>query len=92
MSLKELTAEKHKQAESTQFMRAIFAGTLSMDHWIDYTYQKMLFYKTIEGAAGMNGLLRDLPDISRSFKLFHDYHIMNADKKQYSFNRDLNEF
>ncbi len=85
MSLKELTSEKHKQAESTQFMRAIFAGTLPMDHWIDYTYQKMLFYKTIEGAAGMNGLLRDLPDISRSFKLFHDYHIMNADKKQYSF-------
>jgi heme oxygenase len=85
MSLKELTAEKHKQAESTQFMRAIFAGTLPMDQWIDYTYQKMLFYKTIEGAAGMNGLLRDLPDIPRAFKLFQDYQIMNVDNKQYSF-------
>jgi heme oxygenase len=92
MSLKELTSEKHKQAESTQFMKAVFQGTLSADHWIDYTYQKMLFYKTIEGAAGMNGLLTDLPDINRAFKLFQDYQSMNTDNKKYSFKKSAVDY
>ena len=92
MSLKDLTLEKHKRAESTQFMKAIFAGTLPVDQWIDYTYQKMLFYKTIEGVAGANGLLRDLPDILRAFKLFQDYQAMNTDNKKYSFKKSAVDY
>jgi heme oxygenase len=92
MSLKDLTLEKHKQAESTHFMKAIFAETLPIDQWIDYTYQKMLFYKTIEGAAGANGLLRDLSDIPRAFKLFQDYQVMNTDNKKYSFKKSAVDY
>ena len=45
MSLKELTAEKHQLAENTRFMKAVFAKTLPFDLWVDFTYQKHLWYK-----------------------------------------------
>ena len=76
MSLKELTADKHKEAESTNFMRAVFARTLPEGLWADWTYQKALFYGAIEGAAGANGLLHDLPDLRRAFYLFKDFDAM----------------
>ena len=42
MSLKELTKDKHALAETTPFMKAVFAKTLPSLVWIDYTYQKQL--------------------------------------------------
>ena len=85
MSLKELTADKHTQAESTPFMKAVFAKTLPHDLWIDWTYQKWLFYGAIEGAAGANRLLGDLPDLRRAFYLFMDYNEMNTERKKHEF-------
>jgi heme oxygenase len=85
MSLKELTAEKHQEAETTPFMKAVFAKTLPQELWIDWTYQKWLFYGAIEGAAGANRLLGDLPDIRRAFYLFMDYNEMNTDRKKHEF-------
>lgn len=73
MSLKELTAAKHTEAESTPFMKAVFAKTLPLNLWADWTYQKILFYSTIEGAAGACGLLGDLPDLPRTFYLYLDF-------------------
>ena len=73
MALKDLTAEKHKEAESTPFMKAVFARTLPFNLWADWTYQKSLFYGTIEGCAGACGLLGDLPDIRRAFYLYLDF-------------------
>jgi heme oxygenase len=85
MSLKELTAEKHKLAESTPFMKAVFANTLPAELWTDWTYQKWLFYGAIEGAAGANRLLGDLPDLRRAFYLFIDYNDMNTERKKHEF-------
>lgn len=73
MTLKDITKDLHQQAESTQFMRALFDGKLHPEVWIDFTYQKTLFYNTIEGAAGSCRLLHDLPDIRRGFKIYQDY-------------------
>jgi heme oxygenase len=73
MNLKEATAEKHKEAETTPFMRAVFEKKLPADFWADFTYQKSLIYNSIEGVAGACGLLNDLPDIRRSFHLYKDY-------------------
>lgn len=61
-------------------MRAVFAQTLPHDLWIDWTYQKTLFYGTIEGAAGANRLLGDLPDLRRAFYLYLDFVEMNKDR------------
>ena len=85
MSLKELTADKHQQAEDTLFMKAVFAKTLPFDLWVDWTYQKWLFYGAIEGAAGANRLLGDLPDLRRAFYLFMDYNEMNTERKKHEF-------
>lgn len=73
MSLKELTAKKHAEAEHTPFMKAVFAKTLPQDLWIDWTYQKTLFYGAIEGAAGACGLLDDLYGIQRAVYLYQDF-------------------
>lgn len=73
MSLKELTKEKHTEAEHTKFMQAVFKKTLPVELWADWTYQKSLFYGGIEGAAGACGLLSDLPDIRRAFYLYLDF-------------------
>jgi heme oxygenase len=85
MSLKELTQEKHKEAESTPFMKAVFAKTLPFDLWVDWTYQKWLFYGAIEGAAGANRLLGDLPDLRRAFYLAMDYQEMNGNNPRHEF-------
>jgi len=73
VSLKELTAENHRLAELTPFMKAVFDRTLPVNLWADWTYQKTLFYNGIEGAAGACGLLGDLPDIRRAFYLYQDF-------------------
>lgn len=78
MSLKELTADKHRQAETTQFMKAVFAKNLPRGHWIDFTYQKTLFYSTIETAADEQGLMTDIEPIRRSALLAQDYEKMNG--------------
>jgi len=85
MSLKDLTSAKHAEAESTPFMKAVFAKTLPFDLWVDWTYQKWLFYGAIEGAAGANRLLGDLPDLRRAFYLFMDYNEMNVERKKHDF-------
>jgi heme oxygenase len=85
MSLKELTWESHQKAEETPFMKAVFAKAMPEDLWIDWTYQKWLFYGAIEGAAGANRLLGDLPDLRRAFYLFMDYNEMNTEKKKHEF-------
>ena len=84
MSLKELTADKHQQAESTRFMKAVFAKTLPFELWVDFTYQKQLWYKEIEYAASQAGLLNGLPGITRAHLIMDDY--QNMDKPVGSFN------
>jgi len=85
MSLKELTWESHQKAEATPFMKAVFAKTLPPEVWTDWTYQKWLFYGAIEGAAGANRLLGDLPDLRRAFYLFMDYQEMNSKNLKHEF-------
>jgi len=85
MSLKELTALNHAKAENTPFMKAVFAKTLPADLWTDWTYQKWLFYGAIEGAAGANRLLGDLPDLRRAFYLVMDYADMNGNNPRHQF-------
>lgn len=78
MSLKEATYEKHKAAETTPFMKAVFAQKLPLDLWADFTYQRSLIYNGIEGVAGACGVIQDLPDISRAHYLYLDYKSMTG--------------
>jgi heme oxygenase len=84
MSLKELTAEKHALAEGTSFMKAVFARTLPMDLWVDYTYQKVLWYREIENRARAFGLLDSLPGIERADLIADDYQKMIEGTYEYN--------
>lgn len=89
MSLKELTSHKHTEAESTPFMKAVFARNLPQDLWIDWTYQRSHFYGFIEGAASINGLLDDLQSLPRAFLLYQDFREMNKEQKSYVFRKPV---
>lgn len=73
MSLKELTQHQHQRAESTPFMKAVFAGRMPLQIWADYTRNKLLWYTAIETQAKQLGLLYRLPGIERSNLLSQDY-------------------
>lgn len=73
MSLKELTSEKHKLAENTPFMKAVLSKSLPHYLWIDWTFQKILFYGAIENCADQCGLLDNLPDIRRTNYICMDF-------------------
>lgn len=92
MSLKELTKHKHQVAESTPFMRAVFAKTLPFELWIDWTYQRSQFYNKLEEYADRNNLIVDLPDICRSQYLSKDYLIMNNSRNSNSVRNSTNEY
>lgn len=84
MSLKELTADKHQQAEDTLFMKAVFAKTLPFDLWVDFTYQKQLWYKEIEHAARQAGLLNALPGFERAGLIMDDYEAIDKPVGSYN--------
>jgi heme oxygenase len=84
MSLKDITKDRHAAAEGTAFMKAVFDKTLPFALWVDFTYQKQLWYKEIEHAARKAGLLNALPGIERAGLIMDDYYAM--DKPTGSFN------
>jgi len=92
MALKDLTLEKHKEAESTPFMRAVFDGKLPKHLWTDWTFQKSLFYGTIEAIAELHDLLDDLPDIRRSIYLQEDFIAMNQFKEILFYKESVTEY
>jgi heme oxygenase len=72
MSLKELTSASHTAAEATPFMRAVLKKKMPMSVWSDYTYQKSVFYGSIETVARDAGLSLDMLEIERGLKLYQD--------------------
>lgn len=83
MSLKELTAHKHHEAENTAFMQELIKGHIYPEVWTDFVYQKCVFYKTLECVAGAYCGLSRLPDLHRTMPLFDDYQELSKGQ-QYS--------
>ena len=92
MSLKELTQDKHKQAESTLFMKAIFQKSLPFTLWVDWTYQKAIFYNTIETAALKNLLLDDLIGLTRAPLLAQDFNENNKEFNNYEIRKSTIDY
>ena len=91
MSLKDLTADKHKLAETTRFMQAVFDKTLPMTLWEDYTYQKAIWYRAIEQQAKSAGLLTDLQGIERADLIMEDLSEMVAGRMVYYTPREVSK-
>jgi len=93
MSLKELTANNHAKAENTVFMKAIFSKTMPMNVWIDYTFQKHLWYLAIENVAYELGLLKNLKGIEREHLIKQDFLEMDSeDHNVYSYKQSTLDY
>lgn len=79
MSLREITKNKHTEAEKTAFMKLVFEGRMPADVWKDYTYNKMMWYAAIEAKAHAEGLLTDLPGIDRAYLLYRDWKAIGSE-------------
>jgi heme oxygenase len=73
MSLKELTAEKHIEAERSAFMKLVFTRNMSKEVWTYWTFNKMHWYNAIEVRARDAGLLDDVIGLERTYKLYQDF-------------------
>lgn len=72
MSLKDLTSAKHSEAEATQFMSEIIAGTMSKGMYTNYLHQMMLVYNGLENIAHQFGILQELPEARRTPSIYLD--------------------
>jgi len=72
-TLKELTAEKHREAESQPFIKSIFAGQVDEYKYIDYLYQLLYVYKKLEQYGDELGLFSDMQGIKRYHAIEEDY-------------------
>lgn len=73
ITLKDLTAEKHREAESQPFIKSIFAGKVDPKKYASYLYQLIFVYEAIEGAAKGEGLLNGIEEIQRTKQIKDDY-------------------
>lgn len=91
MSLKELTAAKHREAEKSPFMQAVFAGKMPFQVWADYTFNKYCFYNALETRAavefdmfnGMLGLVRSFALWLDSCKMTNAKHFLKKSTEEY---------
>lgn len=73
MSLKELTAKKHREAETQPFIKVLFSGKINPDLYATYLFNQHPMYDVLEAFARANGILDDMPDVRRALKINEDF-------------------
>ena len=73
MSLKELTHEAHKNAETQPFVKVLFSGKISPKLYAAYLKNQHPCYEILEVCAMPHGLLSGLPDMRRAPAILADY-------------------
>lgn len=73
MSLKDLTYEKHREAETQPFIKILFSGRIDPDYYATFLHNQHPIYEFLEVHAMLHGLLDGLPDIRRAQKIHADY-------------------
>jgi heme oxygenase len=72
MSLKELTKQKHQDAERTEFAGLLLSGNISKELYARYLAQMLEVYGKLEYHCAKAGLLSDLPGLGRAMNIFED--------------------
>lgn len=72
-TLKELTLEKHKEAEEQPFIKSIFKGQVDKDKYTDYLYQLLLLYQSLEWHGTRLGIFKGIENIKRAKAIELDY-------------------
>ena len=72
-TLKELTAEKHKEAEAQPFLKSIFAGEVDYFKYVDYLYQLLYIYRVLEELGDNKHIFTGMDSIKRRNAIELDY-------------------
>jgi len=73
MSLKDLTWEHHKYAETRPFVKVLFSGKITPEAYATYLYNQHKCYDLLEAIAMMHGLMNDYPAIRRAPAILEDF-------------------
>ena len=73
MSLKELTYEQHKRAETRPFVKVLFSGDINPKLYATYLKNQHPCYEILELCAMPHGLLNDMPEIRRAPVILADF-------------------
>lgn len=73
MSLKDLTYEQHRTAETQPFVKILFSGKIDPKVYATYLYNQHMMYDVLEAVSMMHGLLNDYPSIRRAPNIFSDF-------------------
>ena len=72
-TLKELTWEKHKEAEDQPFIKSIFKGQVDKYQYTDYLYQLRILYTKLEILGDDLGIFDGMEDLKRAKAITLDY-------------------
>jgi heme oxygenase len=73
MSLKEITKDLHHEAEKTAFAKLLLSGKITKEQYAKYLFNINPIYFTIEKYAQAQGILDQLPGLTRSTKIWTDF-------------------
>lgn len=73
MSLRDLTAEKHRDAERQAFVKELLGGSITEERYATFLYNLHPIYHVLEMFAMVNGLLEDIPEVRRADRIYEDY-------------------
>ena len=93
MTLKEATADLHKEAESLPLIRSIFAGKVDKQAYADYLYQLHLIYVTMEDIADELGVTDGIQNIKRAHLIREDIvELLGPTEKNHFFRKPTLEY
>ena len=81
MSLKDLTWEHHKYAETRPFVKVLFSGKITPKAYATYLFNQHKCYDLLEAMAMMHGLMNDYPTIRRAPAILEDFNELWTDKE-----------
>ena len=73
MSLKELTYEAHRTAETSPFVKILFSGKIDPSLYATYLKNQHPMYEILEVCAMPHGLFTGMPDTRRAPAILADY-------------------
>ena len=73
MSLRELTADKHREAERTAFVKELLGGSITEERYATFLFNLHPIYHVLEMFAMMNGSLDDMHELCRAKAIYEDY-------------------
>jgi heme oxygenase len=81
MSLKDLTWEHHKYAETRPFVKVLFSGKITPEAYATYLFNQHRCYDLLEALAMMHGLMNDYPAIRRAPAILADFNELWTSKE-----------